>query len=268
MVFAMTNYEIYIFCLCFIVFSIFTVLFSYMITTITKMKLKLIRNGLEDEEIIEEQNKKTATNRIATIVVKVIDVTICLAVIFAFIFSAYIGANEGSIAGDVPSLKVVKSSSMASKNENNTYLFDNNLDNQLQVFDIIVTHSVPAEDEIELYDVIVYKKDDVSIIHRVVEIEEPNESHPYARHFRFQGDAVGSRDKNPVFYSQMQGIYKGERVPFVGSFVLFLQSPAGWLCIILALFAMIATPIVEKKLLKEINNRLEVINQNKNSSNE
>ena len=38
---------------------------------------------------------------------------------------------------------------------------------------------------------------------------------------------------------------------FVGSFVFFMRSPAGWLCVVLVLIAIIATPIVEKKIRKE-----------------
>ena len=99
------------------------------------------------------------------------------------------------------------------------------------------------------------------VIHRIVGIEKPNEQHPNAWHFLLQGDAVETPDRFPVLYEQMQGIYEGERVPFVGSFVLFMQSPAGWLCILLVLFAMIATPIVEKKLISEINQRIAVMKE-------
>ena len=49
----------------------------------------------------------------------------------------------------------------------------------------------------------------------------------------------------------MRSIYQGQRVPYVGSFVYFMQSPAGILCYLLILFAVISVPIVEKKLKKE-----------------
>ena len=124
------------------------------------------------------------------------------------------------------------------------------------MFDLVICHHLPAEDELELYDIVVYKQDDRYIIHRIVGIEEPNEQHPNERYFLLQGDAVEYPDKFPVLYSQMQGIYEGSRIPFLGSFVLFLQSPAGWLCVLLVVFAMIATPIVEKKIREEINKRI------------
>jgi hypothetical protein len=57
----------------------------------------------------------------------------------------------------------------------------------------------------------------------------------------------------------MQGIYHGERIPYVGSFILFMQSPAGWLCILLVVFAMICTPILEKKLDGAVEARKQVL---------
>lgn len=252
----MTTYETYVFILCFIVFLSFTLLFSYVITTLMKQKLKLIKHGLEDEEIIKEQMQKAKTSHVATICVSVISLLICAALLVAFVFSLYLNFTKDKAPNGIPSLKVVKTSSMARRNEKNTYLFKNGLNNQIQTFDLIVTHHLPKEEDLELYDVVVYKIDDTYIIHRIVGIEEPNEKHPDCRHFLLQGDAVLNPDQFPVLYSQMQGIYKGERVPFVGSFILFMQSPAGWLCIILILFAIIVTPILERKLEDAAKTRL------------
>ena len=60
----------------------------------------------------------------------------------------------------------------------------------------------------------------------------------------------------------MQGIYHGKRLPYVGSFVMFLQSPAGWLCLILVVFSMVAIPLVEKKLKQANNKRAETFEEN------
>ena len=49
----------------------------------------------------------------------------------------------------------------------------------------------------------------------------------------------------------MKAIYRGYRIPFIGSFVLFMQSPAGWLCMLLIVGAMIASPILDNRLQKE-----------------
>ncbi len=259
----MTAYETYVFILCFIVFSLFTLVFSYVIATIVKQKLLLIKHGLEDEEIKKEQDKKAKASRVASICTTAISLLVCVALLASFLFSLYLNFTKDKAPNGIPSLKVVKTSSMATKNQKNTYLFENGLDDQIQTFDLIVTHHLPKEEELALYDIVVYQKNETFVIHRIIGIEEPNEKHPDCRHFLLQGDAVCNPDEFPVLYSQMQGIYRGERVPFVGSFILFMQSPAGWLCILLILFAIIVTPILERKLEEEAKARLAQIDAGK-----
>lgn len=251
----MSDYEIYVFILCTIVFLMFTLVFTYIIAEMARMKLKMIRNGLEDEQIKSEYQRNKRKGCTGTAVGNVFSLLLCLGLCVAFGFSVYMQTTEEKAPNGIPSLKVVKSASMAKKHEKNTYLTENHLDDQIQTFDIIVTRHLPPEEELELYDIVVYKQEDIYVIHRIVGIEEPNEKHPNARHFLLKGDANKYSDEFPVLYSQMQGIYEGERIPYIGSFILFLQSPAGWLCVILVLFAMIATPILEKKFQTETNNR-------------
>ena len=111
----------------------------------------------------------------------------------------------------------------------------------------------------ELYDIVVYQQRDDLVIHRIVGIEEPNEKHPDCRYFTLQGDAVQYPDSFPVVYSQMRGIYRDTRIPMIGSFFMFMQSPAGWLCILLIVFALAATPLVERKIAIEKERRLQVM---------
>lgn len=255
----MKGYDAYVFILCFIVFTLLVATFSYAIYLLISMKLRMIRHGLEDEEIKREEDKKAKASRGAAIAGTAVSLLVCVALLAAFIFSLYMNFSVDKRPNGVPSLKVVQSGSMASKNEKNTYLEKNDLNDQIQTFDIIVTHHLPAEEDLELYDIVVYKMDDRYVVHRIVAIEEPNERHPDCRHFLLQGDAVVNPDPFPVLYSQMQGIYLGERIAFVGSFVMFMQSPAGWLCIILVIFAIAIMPFLEKKLSDEKAARLRAI---------
>ena len=126
------------------------------------------------------------------------------------------------------------------------------------MFDIVITKELPGEYELELYDIVVYERDGMLVIHRIVEIEEPNAKHS-ERHFKLQGDASSRHDVYPVLYSQMKAIYEGDKIPFLGSVVLFIQSPPGWLCFILILFAILITPVVENKLLEEMRKRLAIL---------
>lgn len=264
-----TPYETYVFILCFIVFSLLTAMFTYLITSITKMELELIRHGHRDEAIKKELNKKRKENQGLIWVNRIVSLLLCAIFVSAFSFAVYIRATQDRPANGTPSIKVVKSESMAGKHPGNTYLFDNNLNDQFRMFDVVICNHLPAEDELKLYDIVVYKKDDVYVIHRIVGIEEPNEHHPHERHFLLQGDAVEQADKFPVLYSQMRGIYKGVRIPFVGSFILFLQSPAGWLCVLLVIFSMVVTPIMEKKIKEATENRiLAISNQSQETAKE
>ena len=138
--------------------------------------------------------------------------------------------------------------------------------NQFDTFDLIITYEIPPEEELKLYDIVVYKLDDMLIIHRIVEIQPPNSSHPNTTYYRLQGDAESRTDVLPVKYDQMLAIYRGERIPFIGSFVKFMQSPAGMICILLVIIAMIAGPLADKKLANERAKRLAIITEQKNIS--
>lgn len=252
----MTGFDLYVFLLCFVIFAVFTVLFTYMIYTIMQMQLKLIKHGHLDKEITKEYKKEKNANRILIWGGRILSWSLCLVFGAAFVLSLWLNATEDRPANGIPSIKVVKSESMAEKHQENDYLLDNNLNDQLQVFDLVVCQHLPEEEDLELYDIVVYRYNDVYIIHRIVGIEEPNEKHPDERHFLLKGDANKYSDEFPVLYSQMQGIYNGIRIPFVGSFVMFMQSPAGWLAVLLVVFALVGTPVVEHKIRQVRTQRL------------
>ncbi len=247
----MSDYEIYVFLLCLIVFLLLTALSVVCLSIITKLTLRLIHCGEEDQKILEEYEKsktKKGENKVVKILDHVFSGLVCFALLAMLIGSMAIRCTESFKCDKIPNYRVVKTGSMAQTNEKNAYLTQNGIDNHLQIFDLIKTEKLPAEEDLKLYDIVVYEVDGMMIVHRIVEIEEPNEYHPDCRHFRLQGDAVEAADRFPVLYEQMRAIYSGTRIPFIGSFIMFMQSPAGWLCVLLVVAAMIASPILDKKL--------------------
>lgn len=255
----MTAYERYVFVLCSIVFSIFTVLFSVMIGYLVSLHLKLVRRGVLDEKIKTEYQKQTENppTRFGKVMDYFIAILVCVVMGAVFAFSLTLKANENKIPENMAALKVVQSGSMATKHKDNTHL--DGVDNQVQLFDLIVVQPLPDEKELQVNDIVLYEVDGELILHRIVEIEEPNATHPDCRWFTTQGDAVGHPDQGPVGYVQMKAIYRNQSIPMVGSFVMFMQSPAGYLCILLIIIAMIATPILERKLEEAKKERLRVI---------
>ena len=248
----MTNYEIYTFVLCLIVYIMLTTASVICITLITQLYLRIIRAGLNDTRILKEYKERverTDFSEFLEVLSRILSFLILLAFVAAFVSAFLVQSPSGNVyLTSKSNFRVVQTNSMEYKNPKNEYLFENDLNDQIQTFDVIKTAALPDEMELELYDIVVYEVDGMLIVHRIVEIEEPNEQHPDCRHFRLQGDSIESPDRFPVLYEQMRAVYTGEKIPFVGSFVMFMQSPAGWLCIILVLVAIIAAPILEKKI--------------------
>ena len=257
----MSDYQIYIFLLCFVVFILLASLSVFCTFTITRLTIKLINSGVEDEKILKEYNKqKNKEKKKYRIFIKIFDYAfvgiVSLVLLFTLISALSVRSSDNSIVGDSPVYRVVNTGSMAEKNAENEYLTENALNDQIQTFDLIKTEKLPDEMDLKLYDIVVYETDGMLVVHRIVEIEEPNADHPDCRHFRFQGDAVSSPDRFPVLYKQMRAIYRGDRIPFIGSFILFMQSPAGWLCVLFALFTFIAMPLIDSKVKKAKEKRI------------
>lgn len=257
----MTPYEIYVFFLCLVVFVLLVGFSSICISTIYRLCVRLIRSGHEDERLITE-DEKARRKKDGKFVKILYSSASCLLLAFlavVFFSSMYVNCTQSTYFENIPTYRVVNTGSMAKVHANNSYLDDLGIDDRIQTFDLITTYKIPKEEDLELYDIVVYEVDETLIVHRIVGIESPNEQHPNEYHYLLQGDAVDRPDRYPVLYSQMKGIYYGERIPFIGSFVLFMQSPAGWLCMLFALGTTIVSPIMEKKLYNEKQKRLRLI---------
>lgn len=252
----MEGYSVYVFILCLLVFLLLGGVCSTMLAMIVKSSLRLIRIGSEDEKIKAEAKKAQAKKCKVKGLDYALSLILCVVICAIFAFSLYVNLHKDSFSDKVPTFQVVQSGSMSKKHEDNSYLEKYNLNDQFQTFDIILTYKAPEEREIKLYDIVVYEVEDTLIVHRVIGIEEPNVNHPNERWFLCQGDANNRSDRFPVTYDQIKGIYRGEHIPFVGSFVLFFQSPAGWLCILFVAAFTVITPILERKFKKVKEQRL------------
>ena len=254
----MQDFYAYQFFLCFFVFVVLTAIFTWMVIYYIKVNCKLIRYGDFDEKIKTEYMKKQAKKEsiFGKIMDKVTLVLFTAIFVVLFVFGVGISATERSVVGDIPSLKVVQSGSMSYVNEYNKYVKADEVTDSIQMFDLITVHKLPNVEDLKVNDIVLYELDGLLLVHRIVGIELPNLEHPDEIHFLLQGDANEFPDKFPVKYEQMKGIYLGERIPFVGTFINFLQSPAGYLCMLLVVFAVFALPFMEKKIEKAMLKRL------------
>lgn len=251
------GYDVYVLILCGIVLVGLTAFSVSTITYAVRARIQLINNGLLDEQLLKERAKEEKRKKsfFGLLFDKILPSFFVAVILLIFVFSFVVGLQE---RGDFPSMKVVGSDSMSVKLDKNEYLFENKLDNQIQVFDLIFIDALPKESELNLYDVVVYEKNGDLFVHRIVGITEPDQTHS-ERYFLLQGDANRFPDSFPVVYSQMRGVYTGIRIPYVGSFVNFMNSPAGYICILLVGIVCVSYPIIEKKLKKIADARLSVI---------
>lgn len=244
----MTGYDLYVFIVGLVTFFALVGLFLTMLLIIVAKEIKAITYGIEDDKIIKEHekyNKKRAAITTANIVVKALLIVITIFAVIFFVWASALRFKDPKVVGDVAVPRVVLSDSMSYKRESNKYLEENGLDDQFDTFDIIFMGELPDEFELELYDIVIYELRDELIVHRIVGIEEPNEQHPDHRLFELRGDAVKNSDEFKVEYSQMKAIYTGEKINYVGSFIYFMQSPLGYICILLLIVGSVLSPILE-----------------------
>ena len=139
----MSDYEIYVLILCLIVFILLTTLSVTMLTVIVKLMIRLIRSGAEDEKIrIEYENTNNNKNK-GRFIDCIFSLIICIILLGFFAFSLYINISQNKYFDDIPTIKVVNTASMSKKYEDNKYLFENNLNNQFNTFDLILVYKIP-----------------------------------------------------------------------------------------------------------------------------
>lgn len=235
-----------------VIILIIAIAFIILLATIYHQRVKMIRAGLYDEEIkrdyIREQKR---SSKVLRKVNAFFSTVLCILFLCMFGISIYaqVTGNNFPISG-LANARVVMSDSMSEKHEKNTYLVENNLNNQFDTYDIILTYELPKEEDLKLYDIVVYEVNDTLVVHRIIGIEEPNEKHPDERYFLLRGDASEYNDRFPVKYEQMKAIYKGETIPYAGVFIHFFQSTLGYIAMAIILGYCIVVPVVENKLDK------------------
>lgn len=244
------------------VFS-FATLFTILYKSYASSQIAEIKSGKRDIEIIDEviyerqqhvQNRRKVIGLIRTIAFYVI--IIIVLPIFVFSLVNKVMGNVMMI-GD-KAVMVVATGSMGYKNEANDYLFNRNLNNQFQQYDIIVLEKVEKSD-IHLYDVIAYKNDkNLNIIHRIISIE-PGSTTKYVT----RGDIYDSSktDLYKPVYDDIIGRYTGKRIPGVGIFIMFLQSYAGIITVISLVYCLLMIDRTAEKINKVQQERIDKLEE-------
>lgn len=97
---------------------------------------------------------------------------------------------------------------------------------QLQVGDLVVTKKT---DNLKKQDIIAYKRDDIVITHRIIDIDEKS------RVLTTKGDHNAYADSGEIMEDQVLGkvvLY----IPFVGYVYSFIRRYSLWICIFILVF--------------------------------
>ena len=173
------------------------IVFCFLFFLYSFYKKKQIKYGFEDKELNDEitstlykTNKKNLSRNKNLITYKDVIVReksitsklhivmdVVSGVIIAFLLAIFITGltyrinNDNLFIGNTTYMTIL-TSSMEEKNEDNDYLLTYDLNDQITQYSLIGIDKINSEDDIELYDILAYKHDDIVIVHRVVEIKD------------------------------------------------------------------------------------------------
>ena len=218
-------------------------------------------SGKMDVELIERtiitniRNKKLYRRIFRR--VKQVFVVIFLVLLVSFlIFSVYSKITNGVAMIGGRGMIAVASGSMSVKNEANPYL--KNIDNQFDTYDMISLKKVESDKDLSRYDVIAYVNDEgVNVIHRIVGIENS----PTGLRYITRGDSNNADDAYKPCIDDVIGEYTGKKIPYVGAFVIFLQSFSGILTIAAVIYCLIMIEGVGNKIYGAQEERLEFLQE-------
>ena len=116
-------------------------------------------------------------------------------------------------------------------------------EDHIEIGDLIFVGNAEP-DELQTGDVIAFMDGEVVVTHRIIEIQTGEDG---KLEFTTKGDANNAEDLRPVTEDNLVGIYQ-LRIPKVGDFALFLQTPLGMvLFIAVPLMAFIIYDLLRRR---------------------
>ncbi len=244
----------------------FCVVFTILIRHYFKSNIENIVNGKEDIAILDnaiytQKENKSKARKGLKISLKVFSYIFIGVLLAGFGISLYSRISGNQMVFDDSTLIVIASGSMSTKNNSNSYLVENNLDNQFNTFDIIGVSKYKTQDDVKLYDVVAYKNSENTIIvHRITEIVEVDGIKKY----NTRGDSNNASDNNSQYYGYLSydsivGYYNNYRIQTAGIFIVFLQSNAGIITIVSIIYCLLIYDRHNLKYEQAIKNRTDIL---------
>lgn len=239
----------------------FATIFTILYRTYAKSAVAEYESGKCDVELIDETiltNIKNAKmhRRVLKRVKQVLFWMIIVLLVPFLLISVYSKIVDGVAMINGHGMIAVASGSMSEKNSANPYL--ENIDNQFNTYDMIMLEKVESARDLQLYDVIAYVNDEgVNIIHRIVGFQQTSSG----IRFITRGDSNNVDDAYKPSVDDVLGEYTGKRVPYIGVFLMFLQSYSGILTVAAVIYCLIMIESIGNKLYDAREDRLLFLQQ-------
>lgn len=213
----------------------------------------------EPQTFLEYKDNKRQNRHFNSIALNIVDWVIsifCIAVVSFAIVLRYQG--QQLFIGDV-SLFVVETGSMATINNNNDYIYENDLDgDQIPEKSLITIRRLQDEDEMELYQIYAFQVEDETIIHRLISIDEDDEGNIT---YTFKGDAnAGTLERETdITFDQIVGVYTGFNNQALGTIIIFLQSMTGLIATFFAIIVLLGYDMFHNIAVKAFHERYDFL---------
>lgn len=236
---------------------IMTVLYrSYARSVITEYESGKMDVELIEQTIVANIKNKKLSRRIFRRVKQVLVVILLVILISFLLISFYSKITHGVAMIGGKGMIAVASGSMSVKNEANPYLA--NINNQFNTYDMISLKKVSSDKDLTLYDVIAYiNNEGTNVIHRIVGVENT----PSGLRYITRGDSNNADDEYKPCVDDIIGEYTGTKIPYLGAFVIFLQSFSGILTVAAVIYCLIMIESVGNKIYGAQEERLDFLQE-------
>ena len=232
--------------------AIFTILYrSYANSAVAEYQAGKCDVELIDETILTNIKNSKPLRRVFKRVKQVVFWALLAILVPFLLISVYSKIANGVAMINGHGMIAVASGSMSEKNSANPYLA--NIDNQFNTYDMIMIDKVEKTSDLALYDVIAYVNDEgVNIIHRIVGYQQTSSG----LRFITRGDSNNVDDEYKPSMDDVLGEYNGTRIPYVGVFLMFLQSYSGIVTVAAIIYCLIMIESVGNKIYDAREDRL------------
>ena len=178
-----------------------------------------------------------------------------LLIIFGFALGFKLGGEQLFFGNTT--LLTIRTGSMETVNNENNYIEEHNLTNQIEQYSLIGIDKIYSENDIKLYDILAYKSESGSIIvHRVIRIYQNEETN--VTYYTLRGDAndTSSAEELTLTFDKVVGKYNGFQNYGLGVTLIYLQSNIGLVALAASFLFLITYNVAEGLIEKTYDNKI------------